>query len=351
MAATQWRRVDARHIDADVVIVGGGPAGAATAIACATRGCRVVLIERDRFAQGRPARERPGETLHPGVEPLLAQLGIADRLASVIGARHAGIWITWAGPPRFEAFGGDAAGPWSGLQVRRADFDALLLTRARDLGVDVRQPASAIRLLSSGGVAADFGDVAARMVVDATGRRRWLAGLLGIDSPARSPRLLARYGYAEGSCRARDDAPALVGDRFGWSWTARVRPGVYQWTRLCLNGTPNGGWVPAELRDLRATAPPRGADVTWRMADEAARAGWFMVGDAAATLDPTSSHGVLKALMSGMMAGHLIAAVLDGKAPAAEAAQAYQDWIAGWFRTDADRLAAFYRDLGVAGFS
>ena len=43
---------------------------------------------------------------------------------------------------------------------------------------------------------------------------------------------------------------------------------------------------------------------TWRMAERMAGAGWFIVGDAAATLDPTSSHGVLKALLSGMTAGH-----------------------------------------------
>src|SRR5262245_4355163 len=93
--ATQRGIMGAGYINADVVVVGGGPAGAATAIACATRGKRVVLIERDLFA-----RERPGETLHPGVEPLLAQLGVADRLSSVVGARHEGIWIEWGGPPR-----------------------------------------------------------------------------------------------------------------------------------------------------------------------------------------------------------------------------------------------------------
>ena len=124
-----------RPVDADVLVVGGGPAGAAAAIACALRGHRVLLCEREPGG-----RERPGETLHPGVEPLLAQLGVADRWASVVGARHSGIWIEWGGPRRFEAFGGDASGPWSGFQVWRADFDALLLARAGEAGVDVRQP-------------------------------------------------------------------------------------------------------------------------------------------------------------------------------------------------------------------
>ena len=76
-----------------------------------------------------------------------------------------------------------------------------------------------------------------------------------------------------------------------------------------------------------------------------------MVGDAAAMLDPTSSHGVLKAIMSGMMAGHLIGAVLRGAAPAEEAAAAYNDWCAGWFAADAGRLSQFYGELGITGFA
>src|SRR5882724_5704622 len=121
--------MDHRPVDADVVVIGGGPAGAAAAIACATRGLCVVLCERERFTL-----ERPGETLHPGIEPLLAQLGVADRLPQVVGARHAGIWIEWGSARRFEPFGADAHGPWLGFQVRRSDFDALLLERAREVG-------------------------------------------------------------------------------------------------------------------------------------------------------------------------------------------------------------------------
>ena len=77
--------MDRRPVDADVVVVGGGPAGSAAAIACATRGLSVVMCEREP-----PGRDRPGETLHPGIEPLLQQLGIADRLAYAVSARHPG---------------------------------------------------------------------------------------------------------------------------------------------------------------------------------------------------------------------------------------------------------------------
>jgi flavin-dependent dehydrogenase len=343
--------MDDRHIAADVIVVGGGPAGSAAAIACATRGLRVLLFERDRFA-----RERPGETLHPGVEPLFRQLGIADRLRDVVGARHPGIWIEWGGPRRFEPFGGDASGPWSGFQVWRSDFDALLLQRARELGVTIRQPcAVSAPVLRDGvvcGVMTAAGPVSAPMVIDATGRTRWLGRALTVASPIRSPRLIARYGYATGSCPARDDAPALVGDASGWTWTAMVRPQTYQWTRVCFDrAQPDPDWLPEELGGLTPLSRSRGADVTWRLAAQVARPGWFMVGDAAALLDPTSSRGVLKAIMSGMMAAHLAAPVIAGTVPAEAAAAAYGEWVAGWFALDVARLAQFYQGLGVAGFA
>lgn len=335
-----------RQFDADVIVAGGGPAGSAAAIACAQRGLRVMLFERDTFA-----RERPGETLHPGIEPLLAQLGVADRLANVVGARHAGIWIEWGGSRRFEPFGADAGGPWTGFQVWRQDFDALLLARARELGVDVRQPGAIKTMEGDGVLETSAGRKRGHIAIDASGRARWLGRALGIASGRYSPPLFARYGYVRGHCPVRATAPALVGDSEGWTWTAMVRPDTYQWTRLVFDGRrPQPGWIPDEFAGLAPLGPSRGADVTWRLAEAVARPGWFMVGDAAAMLDPTSSRGVLRALASGLMAAHLAAAVLDGRAPAPEAA-AYEDWLSGWFKTDAARLAQFYRDLHAAGFA
>lgn len=335
--------MDARPIDTDVLIAGGGPAGAAAAITCARNGVRVVLCERDAVPG-----ERPGETLHPGVEPLLAQLGVADRLGAVTGARHSGIWIEWGSARRFEAFGADERGAWQGYQVWRADFDAMLLERARELGVDVRRPCAATGVLDDGRVETTGGIVAARVKVDATGRARWLGRALDIIAEPRSPRLFARYGYVEGECPPRDEAPALVADAEGWTWTARVKPRLYQWTRVSFDGERTAAdWLPEEFIGMTRRGPARGADVTWRIAERVADAGWFMVGDAAAILDPTSSHGVLKALMSGMMAGHLITAIVQERAPAGEAAAAYHAWLTGWFATDAARLGEFYRQLNV----
>ncbi len=314
------------------------------------QGLKVVLLEREPGD-----RERPGETLHPGIEPLLKQLGIGDDLAAVTGARHTGIWIEWGGARRFEAFGADTDGAWHGFQVNRRQFDALLLARAEALGVTVLHGVSvSAPLLDDGivcGVATGGGPIPARLVLDASGRSRWLARALDIDNPAYSPPLVARYGYVEGRCPQRDNAPLLIGDAHGWTWTALVRPNTYQWTRVALNGDKlQKDWLPDEFQHMQPLGGAHGADVTWRLATEPAGPGWFLVGDAAALLDPSASHGVLKALMSGIAAAHLAAAVLQGKAPAMEAAHAYRDWLSGWFAADVKQLKSFYRQLRAVGF-
>lgn len=342
--------MDRRSVDTDIVVVGAGPAGSSAAIACALRGLRVVLIERDDRTG-----DRPGETLHPGIEPLLAQLGFDASLPLAVGARHGGLWIEWGGPRRFEPFGGAANDPWRGFQVRRNMFERLLIDRARSVGVEVLSAAASAVLVSGAracGVSTAAGPLRAQFVIDASGRARWLARKLALGSSIHSPRLVARYGYANGSCPERDAAPLLRGDASGWTWTARVWPGTYQWTRLSFDDRSlPAGWVPEELRGLATRGLARGADVTWRLAEMPAGPGWFVVGDAAATLDPTSSHGVLKAVMSGIMAGHLAAAILAGRAPGEGAARAYRGWLARWFAIDATRLSQFYRHLGAPGFA
>jgi hypothetical protein len=59
----------------------------------------------------------------------------------------------------------------------------------------------------------------------------------------------------------------------------------------------------------------------------------------------------LKALISGIAAGHLISAVFGGKAPPEATAEAYHQWLAGWFSEDAAKLMQFCRWLGAAGFA
>jgi flavin-dependent dehydrogenase len=327
----------------DVLVLGGGPAGCAAAIHCAQRGLKVALLEAKTFP-----RHRPGETLHPGVEPVLRQLGVLDSVLAARFPRHEGNWIEWGEQSRrFESFGRDADGPWCGFQAWRATFDALLLERAREAGVEIHQPCSAREVIREKGrvtgVVTSADPLTAAWTVDAAGGRHWLARELGLPVKKFSPRLTARYGYARGRCPARDDAPLISADSTGWTWTACIQPELYQWTRLDFARTSRpANWLPAELKGLVPEGPPRAADVTWRKVESVAGPGFFLVGDAAAVLDPAASHGVLKALMSGMMAAHLIESASRAGQSEAHALLAYQEWLTGWFDADVAKLRALY---------
>jgi flavin-dependent dehydrogenase len=340
-------RPDDVGADVDVAIVGAGPAGAAAAILCAGAGLRVALLERGAFP-----RERPGETLHPGVEAPLRELGVLDRVQDAGFVRHDGVQVTWDGPTRFDAYGADEAGPWRGYQAPRERLDALLVDRARELGVvlydRVRAIAPEMDAGRVGGVRTGAGVLRARFVVDAGGGGHWLARRLGLELDERSPMLIARYGYVTGRCRARDGAPAIVADERGWTWTARVDEGVYAWMRLDLSGTVAESARPRELARLRARGRRRGADVSWRMVRGPAGPGYAMAGDAAAVLDPASSHGVLRALLSGMHAGRLARAVLGRRGNEAALSAEYSRFVADWFEHDVAELRALYARLPSA---
>lgn len=335
----------AGHYDADIAVIGGGPAGSAAAITCAKRSLSVIVLERDRVFG-----ERPGETMHPGVRPILEQLGLGGRIEALATGLHAGIWVEWGAPPRFEAFGYDEAGPWHGFHLWRPDFDAAMLSLAEESGAEVRRGAlvSTLEEDRDGAwrIATDYGVISARILIDASGRVRHLARQLNIPYQARSPRLIARYGYVIGCCPPRDEAPKILGDREGWTWTARIRDGLYQWTRVGFNDVAKDDWLPAEFLGMTPLSRTRGADVTWRVAERLAGPHWFMAGDAAATLDPTSSRGVLKSILTGIMSGHLADAVIRNKMTSLQAASSYNRWLLDWFNNDVVQLKKLYGLLG-----
>lgn len=328
---------------ADVLVIGGGPAGTAAAIHAAQRGLSVVLVERSRFP-----RHRPGETLHPGVESILNQLGVRPEVECQAAIRHYGQTAVWAGRRSTTTFGEDEGGLWRGYQISRDRLDAILLERARKLGVEVLQS----RAVSGKAILAGDrvfgvdcpGPIHSRFTVDATGVRGFLRRSLSLVQMDASPALRAFYGYGEGE--ADEAIPSIEGDERGWTWTAQIGRCRFVWTRLVL---ASAGPVTAPfLPNVRWLGPVRGADVTWRTVPACAGRGYFLAGDAAATLDPASSHGVLRALMSGMMAAHLCASVISGSVPEDEGAEYYRAWSSAWFSHDTRHLRELYESSGFS---
>ena len=76
------------------------------------------------------------------------------------------------------------------------------------------------------------------------------------------------------------------------------------------------------------------------MAPHLSDCNWFFVGDAALVLDPASSHGILKAIMSGMMVSHLIGQFSNVSRSSIH--QHYGDWMRRMFLTDYDQLHKLY---------
>ena len=128
--------------------------------------------------------------------------------------------------------------------------------------------------------------------VDATGRSAWLARKLDIPVNVCSPPLGVRFGWRNEESTDLDGQPIFIFRDDGWDWQAPLADHRTAWVELRI-GEPGG-------------LPLAGVDLTWQLRPECAGPGFFLLGDTAATLDPSSSHGVLRALMSGILFGHLM---------------------------------------------
>ena len=115
--------------DPDVLIVGAGPAGAASAIALSRFGFSVCVVDRARFP-----RPQIGESLPAGMFPLLHHLGVGDAVAEAGFATVRQVNIAWAG----ERSERRAPPGMAGLNVDRSVFDTLLLHAAVEAGAHTR---------------------------------------------------------------------------------------------------------------------------------------------------------------------------------------------------------------------
>src|ERR1700747_2499119 len=109
-------------LDADLVVVGAGPAGAASALFAARNGRRVILIDRERFPRDKPC----GEGLMPSGRAPLRALRLEDSLVADGAPPLTGIQFGLAGQRQAAVAFPAHRGEQAGLGVRRLEFDQRL---------------------------------------------------------------------------------------------------------------------------------------------------------------------------------------------------------------------------------
>lgn len=311
----------------DVVIIGAGPAGIASALALQARGVRVVVAER--LLRG--TRGTPGETLPGRARRVLGGLGIAgvldDWSCTPIHAHRA----RWGPVARERSLMLDPDG--HGWQVDRDRFDELLRERALDRGIDVRLGMRCTSVARETGtwrirLEQDRGSSSLRaaFVVDATGRSAFIARRLGarrerrdrsiamiagILGPAATPGSTlieacpAGWWYAS-ALASEDVALTFVSD------AGLVPPGADARARAFLDHLRAAPLVERHLAGCGAPAWLRVVSATPAVTAPMAGSGWLATGDAAAVHDPLEFSGVTKALEHGRLSAAAIAGWLGG---------------------------------------
>jgi flavin-dependent dehydrogenase len=306
----------------DVLVLGGGPAGATAAALLAAWGRSVVVVHRESM----PARL--AESLPPSIRKLLQFLG---QLRAVEAARfhsNHGNRSHWAGSAAL------ATSADSGYHVLRRDFDRVLLEHARSCGaliVDGQIRAVDLRREPEAQVLAENGSLrryAASFVLDCSGRAGIIArkGLRRLDAGYRTLAIAAEW-----TCEnwPRDESTHTLIDSYedGWAWSVPLSSQRRQCTvmidrdRTAISRSKLAATYRAELEKAQSIAErlrgasqvgaPWACDATVYRAVRAAEGRALLVGDAASFIEPLSSAGVKKALTSAWRAAVVVNTCLE----------------------------------------
>lgn len=316
--------------DHDVIIVGGGPAGSATAIRLADSGLSVMLVEKARF----PRQKLCGEFISPECLLHFAELGVADdiRLSGGVDIAET-VFYSRNGKGvavKSEWFGYEGS---LALGLSRAEMDDVLLKRASQVGVAVYEETTAaglifdsdrvigVRLKDKDGVETP---VTATLVIDATGRTRSLARRLEKDAGRHKRAGHVAFKAHLAGAQIAPSACEIFAYRGGYGGCNNIENGLYN---LCFIADAEdvrrrGSDAERVMREVVFTNN-RAAKVLENVSIESEwlavpierygrgdlvpAEGLLTVGDAAAFIDPFTGSGILLALESARIAAAAVA--------------------------------------------
>ncbi|MFI8889309.1 NAD(P)/FAD-dependent oxidoreductase [Streptomyces paradoxus] len=334
----------------DAIVIGGGPSGATTAGLLAKAGHNVLVLEKEQFP-----RYHIGESLIPGLNSVVDELGVRETIDAAGFTRKAGISLLWGAERKLWSIAFGESGPYDYTwQVKRAEFDLLLLEHARKLGAMVIEHASVREVLTTDGRATgvtytigrgtDPIRAEARCIVDASGQAKILAREFGLVEMHDDLKNLAVWTYYQGGDRLPDELSGNIlveNHPDGWLWVIPLSDGTQSVgfvgpnDRIAQDTRPNLELLESKiatsreakklLRNATQVAGCRTAKDWSYTCSRFFGPGYLLVGDAAAFIDPLFSTGVTLAMKGASSAAATVSAMLQEPDREEEFAQAYDD--------------------------
>ena len=307
----------------DVVILGAGPAGCATALALRKQGLeRALIVDR-----AHPAVFIPGESATPDIAAVLATLGLdLERLGAL---PYFGNLSAWGGAPQLSLFGRRGQG-W---HLNRTLFEEWLRRETASRGVTIACPAR-LRTIARRGdnwelEIESFGVARARVVVDAAGRRAPLATRLGVkrhrldDLVALAVRIpftdrngLAGFSFVESFADGWwYAAPVPSGERVVMLMTDHDIAQTYRDPETFVSAWHSAPELSRRIAPPERRVTPRIFAAHGGHLDHGAGEGWIAVGDALLSLDPLASSGLSGAFNDAIAVAGAVADMLNGGDP------------------------------------
>jgi geranylgeranyl reductase family protein len=318
----------------DVVVVGGGPAGATAAAIIAEAGFETLLVEREKVP-----RFHVGESLMPETYWTLKRLGILPKMQASSFTQKLSVQFVSHNGKESQPFFFPKHDPrecsrtW---QIERADFDKMLWDNAAEKGADVEDQTRVMQVLFDDSRAcgvslqtADGGqvEIPTRVVVDATGQQCVLANQLGLKQVDPQLRKAAIWGYFRKAVRDPSEHGGATiilhtQEKKSWFWFIPLSNdvtsiGVVADNDYLLKGRGTAAEVFSEelancpgltrrMQDAELVSKHHVAKEFSYTTTQQAGDGWVLTGDAFGFIDPIYSSGVYFALRSGELAADTI---------------------------------------------